>query len=51
MVRVENDNQVELAPGSSLAGAKLGRVKRAKLKGKTKAEQKKEEGAGEADEE
>jgi hypothetical protein len=50
MVRVENENQVELSPGSSLAGAKLGRVKKANLKGKAKKEQKKVEDAGEADE-
>ena len=43
MVRVENENQVELSPASSLAGAKIGRTKKMKSKGKAKAEQKKEE--------
>ena len=50
MVRVENENQVELASESSLAGAKNGRTKKMKLKGKAKAEQKKAE-APEADQE
>ena len=50
MVRVENENQVEQAPNSSLAGAKLGRTKKLKLKNKAKTEQKKEAAPG-ADEE
>ena len=49
MVRVENENQVELRSESSLTGAKNGRTKKLKLKGKAKAEQKKEE-VPEADE-
>jgi len=49
IVRVENENQVELSPDSSLANAKMGRTKKMKLKGKARAEQKKEEPA--ADEE
>ncbi len=47
MVRVENENQVEQAPNSSLAGAKVGRTKKMKLKGKAKAEHKKEEAGAE----
>jgi hypothetical protein len=39
-----------MSPDSSLAGGKIGRAKKLKLKGKAKAEQKKEEVAG-ADEE
>ena len=45
MVRVENENQVAMSPDSSLAGGKIGRAKKMKLKGKAKSEQKKEEGA------
>jgi hypothetical protein len=47
MVRLENENQVELARDSTLASGKAGRTKKMKLKGKAKAEQKKEvEAAG-----
>ncbi len=42
MVRLENENQVELSRDSTLASGKAGRTKKMKLKGKAKAEQKKE---------
>ena len=45
MVRIENENQIEMSPNSSLAGAKIGRTKKMKQKGKSKAEEKKEETA------
>lgn len=43
MVRVENENQVEMSPASSLTGVKMGRTKKMKSKGKSKAEAKKDE--------
>jgi len=43
MVRVENENQVEMSPGSSLTGVKMGRTKKMKSKGKSKSEAKKDE--------
>jgi len=50
MVRVENENQVELSPDSALAGSKVGRTKKLKAKGKAKAEKKEEAPAEGADE-
>eukprot|EP00830_Metopus_es_P016302 TRINITY_DN49_c0_g1_i5.p1 TRINITY_DN49_c0_g1~~TRINITY_DN49_c0_g1_i5.p1 ORF type:complete len:245 (-),score=64.28 TRINITY_DN49_c0_g1_i5:27-665(-) len=42
MVRIENENQVQLSQDSALANAKIGRTKKMKLKGKAKAEAKKD---------
>lgn len=49
MVRVESENHVELAPSSTYASGKPGRTKKLKLKGKSAAEQKKEDAAPEGE--